>query len=129
MAKSASTPKKLTVGQRLWYVRKDHRSQDTGVEVEVLSVGRLYATLSGRWGRIHIDTMIVHGEGFTSPGRCYLSRENHEEYRRVRALWFELHHAMNTYPFHDGPPIGTREEMVRGAARLLKIELETEPGE
>jgi hypothetical protein len=79
----------LTVGQVLLFVPADNRWSGP-YEVTVEKVGRRWATMSRGCGRVDINTLIVDGAGYSSPGRCYLSREEWESRRRADAAWKAL---------------------------------------
>lgn len=68
--------KKLKVGQKLWFVPSYGRRAKP-YEVEVVKVGRKWAYINGR-RRIHIESLVVDGGDYQSPGCCYLSKEEHE---------------------------------------------------
>lgn len=70
-----ANPHGLKVDQTLWYVPTFRGSPH---DVQIVKIGRAWATLN-RDGRISIETLRVDGEGYTSPGRCYLSREDYEK--------------------------------------------------
>jgi hypothetical protein len=114
----------LTVGQKLLYVEggqnriKARESEPR--EVEIVKIGRQYATLKGNWGRINIKTLEIHGEGYTSPGRCFLSTEHWEQHKAAERTWNAFGRAMGS---RWRCPEGLTAERIREAAALLGIEL------
>lgn len=87
---------KLQVGQKLWYVPTENRrwTQGTGREVQVFKVGRKWAEIEERnYGkplRIDVDTLVADDYGYSSPGRCYLSREHYEVAMLTQQTWEKL---------------------------------------
>lgn len=78
---------KWKVGQRLWLV-PTFRYEGDPREVVVASVGRKWATLEGLYPSRRIDNDgRVDGRGYSSPGRCYESREQYEAERDLAACW------------------------------------------
>jgi hypothetical protein len=63
----------MKTGDKLWFVHNDRRAYRKGYEVEVLSIGRKWATLSNH-ERINIETMWADGRQYSSPGRCWPSK-------------------------------------------------------
>jgi hypothetical protein len=94
---SATTAPTIVPGQELWFVASDRRSCARNGYVKVNAVGRKWITL-GKQGqmRAHKDTLIVDGRGFSSPGRCYLTREEYETERANDAAWDSLRDFINT---------------------------------
>ena len=81
---------KLEVGQKLWYYKSYHYRKDRTaepIEVEVVKVGRKWATLDSYHGRVSLDTLYVDGGGYMSPGRCYTSREAHDAELALDTAW------------------------------------------
>lgn len=95
---------KLEVGQRLWYVPRE-RGQPH--EVTVGKVG------------LHID-----GGEYSSPGRCYLSREEWEVEDATRRAWNGLRVEVTNRP---PAPEGVSPEAIREAAALLRLPID-QPG-
>jgi hypothetical protein len=75
----------LTVGQTLWYVPRELRFQKPS-EVTVQKIGRKWAQVDYRL-RIDVQTLIADGGDYSSPGRCYLSREEYEAELARRDAW------------------------------------------
>jgi len=112
---------KLERGQKLLYVGNiygSNRSQRT--EVTVVSVGRTWAQIEGPFcGRIDMETLMVDGRGFGSPGTCYLSREHYQQQEGPKLAWNALRSAMGgTTPSSD-----ISYETVVAAAKLLGIDI------
>lgn len=79
----------LHLGQELLFVNNEKR---TGAPfmVTVTKLGRKWATLDSGVYRIDINTLIADGRQFSSPGRCWLSRELYEAEERRTAAWERL---------------------------------------
>lgn len=78
---------KLTVGQKLWYVRHKWNGSDEGREVVVKLVGRKWFEHSGAWGRFSIATLW--GEDRYN-GQCWESRAEYELCQELTKLWNAL---------------------------------------
>lgn len=113
----------LTVGQKLWFVREDNwapsRNEpfEKARELTVERLGRKWAYCGVH--RVHRQTLIVDGEGYGSPGRCYLSREHYEAEKAADSAWNELH----VQTRRSRPGNGPTAEAIRQAAALLGVEL------
>lgn len=108
----------LTVGQKLWLVPQ--RGYGVPREVTVAKIGRKWATLDGwRESRIDKETLWMDGGVYTSPGRCYLSREEWEESQRLSGAWGVLKTLIaDRWNRPDGVTIAD----MRAAANLLRVE-------
>ena len=79
MKEKESTPQKLEVGQKLWFVSRYSWSRMTevkGYSVTITKVGRKYAHLDNR-NRIFLDNLVVDGGQYSSPGECHLSEQDY----------------------------------------------------
>ena len=67
--------------------------------------------------RIDIDTLKVDGKGYSSPGRCYLSREDYEMELQVSIDWgnFILRLPVT-------PPPGVTVADIQAARTILHLE-------
>lgn len=74
----------IKVDQELLYVPNHGRNAPCMVTVK--TVGRKWITLSNRL-RIDINTLVADGGGYSSPGKCYLTKEEYEDFRRVSDKW------------------------------------------
>lgn len=109
---------KLTVGQKLWFV-SNHRGFRDQREVTVLRVGRKWADI-GRRLRIDVESLIVDGGDYSSPGRCYTSKEEYERIRNRALAWNKF-----TRDIHNkNIPDSVTTEDIFEAARLLGIDIE-----
>ena len=109
----------LTVGQTLWYVPTAWGGgQRPGCEVTVTKIGTRWATLD--WpGRIDKRTWRADGGEYSSPGRCYLSREHHDAHQRTEKVWNALAKRIQ----YANVPVDATEAKIHQAAALLGIEL------
>lgn len=87
--KATRNPHNLQPGQKLWYVPEDPRWEKTR-EVTVAKIGNRWAELGRKDFRADLETLEVDGGKYSSPGRCYLSREAWEEEKLLRAAWREF---------------------------------------
>lgn len=112
------TAKDFTVGQNLWFQPFDTR-WDSGKEVKVTKIGRAWVHTTGGY-RFNPESMIANGEGFSSPGRFYQSKDAYEEHAAAGALHRQLYSKM----IRGHLPIEITTADVRTAASHLRIELE-----
>jgi hypothetical protein len=111
---------KLVVGQKLWLV-PSIRTYGQPREVSVVSVGRKWATLDcWKNARVDMETLLIDGKAYSPPGRCYLSREQHEETVRLIGLWIDFRRTVSGLLAR---PDGVTEANIRLAADLLGIQL------
>lgn len=108
---------KLTVGQKLWYVPREKRNVWQAREVTVEKIGRKWASIShGR--RIDLEDWRVDGGQYSSPGRCYSSKEAWDAERARNMIWRTLRDNID-----HTPPEGITTDAIRQAAALLGIQL------
>jgi hypothetical protein len=119
-----ANPNNLAVGQALLYV-PERRRLVTGkvlaqkpIEVEIAALGRKWATLAGGRGRISIKTLAMDGAGYSSPGRCYLNREDWEANERRDEAWRRFFNAIDLM---GARPPSVTEAQINLAAEALGI--------
>lgn len=80
----------IEVGQKLWFVPMEKRQAPR--EVEVLSIGRKWATLSGMHSRLDVATMRMEptGYGYGRDGDVYLSEGDYLRARERLIAWAQL---------------------------------------
>jgi hypothetical protein len=66
-----------------------------------------------------MQTLVVDGRGYGSPGTCYLSREHYQQQEGPKLAWNSLRAAMG-----NAMPNGISYENVVAAAKLLGIDVE-----
>lgn len=103
-----------TVGQKLWFVPNDTRRRPPS-EVTITRVGRKWIETDS-WYRFAIETLVADGKGYASPGRCYLSREEHERVAALARAWYEFRCKVNG---QARVPDGVTIERVQQAEQLL----------
>jgi len=85
----------LEVGQKLWYVPRATRLGKPE-HVSITKIGRKWAYIGGRRNtRVDIETLIVDGGDFSSPGRCYLSEAYYEDSVVCQSAWDKLRNSMS----------------------------------
>jgi len=112
---------KFIVGQTLWFVYNNTYSNRLRLdcEVTITKVGRAWLTLSSGH-RIDKHTLEVDGKGYASDGRCYLSREKHEEEIAVAQEWKKFLRFLQAKGYRV--PNGATVESIAQAMRILKLE-------
>lgn len=89
-------------------------------EVSVVKVGRKWAEIDIRGYRIDKDSLFIDGHGYTSPGRCYLSRDEFEASDMLEKSWSQIRGFIDRqYRVPDGLTL----EKVQEIARLLCIDV------
>lgn len=83
---------KIVEGQKLWYVPTDGR--DKPHEITVGKVGRRWAETGYRL-RIDVETLEADGGKYSSPGRCWITREAWQAEQSRQAAWSDLKEKMN----------------------------------
>lgn len=113
------------VGDKLWYVANNRRqSSGSQYEVIVTKVGRKWIYVAPDSDsrvefRIDPDTLWADGGRYTSPGKCYSSKEVYEEEMYSMKLFQELRRKME-----HSKDVGSKE--VLKAAKILGYTLESE---
>lgn len=103
---------KLEVGQKLWYV--PNSSRDNQQEVTIQSIGRKWAK-AGYVGNVDINTLEVDGGKYSSPGKCYLSQKEYDNYVLIRSAWAELARKIPMYSL----PEGMTQEKIDAISKLI----------
>lgn len=103
---------KLQVGQKLWWV-PNHGCFGSPREVTISKVGRKYATID-RGAQIDIETLLQKPQrGYSSIGKCHLSREVWEAERKLFSTWQNFHRRL----CHTPPANITLDDILATAAR------------
>lgn len=110
----------IQAGQKLWCVVDFRHGRNINPpsqnEVVVRKVGRKYADLdSGE--RLILDTMTLDGGQYTSPGKCYLSKEAYDSAEGATLAWRHLKNAMGGWK----APAGVTIADIEAARALLKV--------
>lgn len=108
---------KLTVGQQLWWVPARYRTGEQPCYVTVEKVGRKWAQLSNQY-RIDVTTLEPDSKGYSSPGECYLQREEYESKVAISYAWGRLRKFMESRIW-SGAPDGVTLENIEAAGNLL----------
>lgn len=108
---------KFHVGQQLWYVPFERRGNPRSVNVTV--IGRKWVTLEGRQGRFDESTMLMDGNGYSSPGRVYMSQEEHLKSVADSRAWDALTIALRGMRKPDSVSMSDIQQV----AKLLGIEI------
>lgn len=114
----------LTIGQELWFVPNDRRSDPFLVIVHKVGhkwAGVTYGRTGRDWGRINIETLRMDGGEYPSPGRCYLSKAHYDLEMAREIAWSRIRHAMRNH-YGDPPKTVTTEQIIQ-AAQLLGIDI------
>lgn len=117
---------KIKVGQTL-YLSSNGRGNDSG-NVAVTKVGRKYGyfTQYGRERVFILDDMTMTPESYPG-GRLWISEEEYRKHKEQCNVWSELRMAVYDLRTTYEKPAPASVEAMREAARLLNIELKTQP--
>lgn len=115
----------LSEGQVLWFVGNELGNFKNQVgEVTVTKVGRKWAELRSKdipglsRYRLNVETLVVDGQGYSNPGRCFLSRLDWLNQEGPKLAWMQLRqHLLNPCP--DDLSF----ETIQYAATLLGLEI------
>ena len=111
------------VGQEVWVV--PIRGHGNSLHSTIEKIGRRWITLSKYKWRFDPETGLVDGNGYSSPARVYLSKDDWEATLEVTRLWDAFRSATaSTYTFK--PPSA---DAVREAAKALGVTLPNQDGE
>lgn len=109
----------LKVGDKLWRVAGDYgRPPVLGRPATVAKIGRKWATLDG-WQneRIDLETLVIDGGQYSSPGRCYHSRVAYENERLLKKHWEDFVSRLA----RSSPPDGVTLQWLEAARRDLGL--------
>lgn len=85
--------------------------------VTVTKVGRKWAEISARGYRIDKETLAIDGGGYTSPGRCYLTKDEHDAAENLRRAWSKLRDYVDR---KYTAPEGVTVDAIEAALRVLQ---------
>lgn len=105
----------LVVGQKLWWVASNN--QKTQYEVEVVKVGRKWATLDIDH-KIDLEDWVADGGLYAPPGKCYASKEEYESECTLLNSWKELRQMVNS---QHKPPKGINLEKIEQIKTILSL--------
>lgn len=103
-----------TVGQKLWFA-PTQKWLGKPREVTIEKVGRKWLTLSNAY-RVSVDDLTIDGGNASSPGRCYLSEQEHRDAVELDEAWRKFgHKVFNRYVVPDGVTV----EMIKQIRVML----------
>ena len=116
--------KSLKVGDEVFAMFK--YSRGNGVPLYVSKIGRKWLTLKHAgdgWcdNRVAIGTAEIDGDGYSSPGMIYRSREAYEASVRRGQAWSALEKGI--LGMYRGPADHISTEAIHEAARLLGLDI------
>lgn len=106
---------KLSIGQVLH--EPPSRRYEDWKQYTVVSIGRKWATLSGRNNRCTLDTLLRDCGGY-SPRELYVDRAAYEQECALHAEWTDFARRINVARM----PAGMTPEIIAQARALLGIE-------
>jgi hypothetical protein len=105
----------IEVGQKLWLVPSAGYWGEPR-EVTVTKVGRKWFATDD-CGRFDRQSFEADGRGYSSPGRCYLSKEEYDTYLGVVQRWRDLRSAIERR--YVVPNVTVQD--INEAMRILKL--------
>lgn len=105
-----------TKEQKLWMV-PNVRYIGEPCEVTIVKVGRKWLTLDNGY-RAAIDTLVLDGGQFISPGRCYLTRKEWEETTALKDAWVKLRTDIDS---NRQPPDGLTIAAIDNVRTFLRL--------
>jgi hypothetical protein len=116
----------MITGQLLYYVPNATRTGRI-TELRVKHVGRKWATLelpllpgAREWGRCDLVTGEVDGKGYSSPGKCWNSKEEYERYAQLAQAWTVFRNRIDRA---FNPPAGVTIEKLESVLDTLNLGL------
>jgi hypothetical protein len=103
----------FAVGQSLVFAPYGKRHEV--LDLTVTKIGRKWVTLSNDY-RFDPATLRVDGQGYTSPGRMYLSRDEYNTAVAITEAWRLMQNAIDYVP-----PPGVTVADIEAARKLLRI--------
>lgn len=109
----------IKAGQTLWYVETFRHGRyidpPKQSEVVVTKVGRKFADLN-TGDRMRLETMTIDAGQYTSPGKCFLSKDDYDATEGAVEAWRKLR-----ADFSIQKPAGVTIADIQAARALLKI--------
>lgn len=105
-------PHGLVVGHKLYYVPTRVSGASAHCELEIESIGRKWALCGSGWGAKKIDLVTLSADGgkYTSPGRCYLSKNHYEKTVRLNTMWGDIYNLFSNR--YSKPDHITEQDMI-----------------
>jgi len=94
------------VGQKLFASFGGGRNRND-CWMEITKVGRKWLELDGHY-RADISDLVIDGRGYSSPGKCYLNKEEHDAEVALTNAWSSLTRA---FPMYSKPKHLTIEDI------------------
>lgn len=107
----------LKVGQQVWQEPERWSRSSVGRYVEIIKVGRDWATTKAGGGEIRfsLETLVIDGRGFSSPGRVWLTKEEWETDLEMKCDWGDIR------SIASGPiPKHLTHEQIRSIIKTIK---------
>lgn len=111
----------LAVGQTVYIYWNRNRTGRSGLSpVQIEKIGRKWVALSNRYrfDRTNAD-LELDGDGYSPPGRVYLSQEAYEIETAIQAAWWNIRRQIDRC---YRAPEGVTAEAIQQATALLGLE-------
>jgi hypothetical protein len=107
------------VGQTLWWEYDDTYSNTkrTGYEVTITKIGRTWLYLNNNH-RVDKTLLIADGKGYSSPGKCYLSKKDCDNLTALINEWRLLRELVGS---RYNPPCSVTAKSIQQARELLGL--------
>lgn len=132
MSTAVKSKPQFSIGQRMYYVRGERRGGPSWVEITKIgrkwisaayvdNKGKLYSEL-----RFDHETLYVDNGGYSSPGRCYFTKEEYDAECLLNLAWSNFSSAIrNQYRLQENVTL----DQIQAAAKVLGIDLKLETPE
>jgi hypothetical protein len=108
---------KFEVGDTLWFYYDGNNGHRDDKEVTITKVGSCWLYLCNRH-RVDKKTLIADGKGYSSPGKCYLSKKDCDDELALIKEWGLLRRNIGAC---YNPPKDISLEIVKQAREILGL--------
>jgi hypothetical protein len=108
---------KFEVGQTLWFHYDNYSGKKEDREVTITKIGRTWLYLNNNH-RVDKTLLIADGKGYSSPGKCYLSKKDCDNLTALISEWRLLRQLIGS---HYNPPCSVTAKSIQQARELLGL--------
>ena len=112
--------REFRVGDKLVLAGNTYGRRETPHTVQITKIGRKWMYFGNSRSRASMETLVVDGGEYTSPGKLWFSSDEYEAWTSTCHLMNELQGCLT-----HRPNPGVTADNIRAAAKLLRVEIET----